>query len=50
MSMVSKPVEREEGSTIELTELLKLLANFGSIELEDVVIRAKKIIIKPLRR
>ncbi len=47
---MSKPVEREEGSTIELTELLKLLTSFGSIELEDVVIRAKKIIIKPLRR
>ena len=47
---MSKPIEREEGSTIELTELLKLLASFGSIELEDVVIRAKKIIIKPLKR
>ena len=37
-------------TTLKMAELLRLLAGFGTIELEDVTIRAKKIVIRPLGR
>jgi len=41
---------QEQGTTLSLAELLRLLASFGTVELEDVTIRAKKVVIKPLGR
>jgi len=38
------------GKAIELQELLEMLSNVGVVELEDVVIRAKKLVIRPQRR
>jgi len=41
---------QESTTTLKASEFLKLLAAFGEIELEDVVIKARKITIRPLRR
>ena len=38
------------GKAIELQELLEMLSSVGVVELEDVVIRAKKLVIRPRGR
>ena len=39
-----------EVSAIEVSDVVKLLTKLGIIELHDVVIRAKKVVIRPARR
>jgi len=38
-----------ESSALEAREVLKLLTSVGAVEFHDVVIKAKKIIIRPAR-
>ena len=43
--------EKPRGAkAVELQELLEMLSNVGVVELQDVVIRAKKLVIKPRGR
>ena len=42
-------MRQESPTVLKTSEILKILANFGEVELEDVVIRAKKIVIRPLK-
>ena len=48
---MSKLAQREKNaSTFDVSELLKLLTNFGEIEVEDITIKAKRLVLKPLRQ
>ncbi|GEM_PF-2189470 len=48
--MGEKSGSEGKGVVLQASELAKLLANFGAIEFEDVVIKAKKLIIKPVKK
>jgi len=41
--------KEKDASTFDVSELLKLLTNFGEIEIEDITIKAKRLVLKPLR-
>ena len=48
---MSKLAQREKNaSTLDVSELLKLLTSFGEIEVEDITIKAKRLVLKPLRQ
>jgi len=48
---LSKLAQREKNAnTLDVSELAKLLAGFGEIEVEDITIKARRIVLKPLRQ
>ena len=48
MSELSR--QEKSATTFDVSELLRLLTNFGEIEVEDITIKARRLVLKPLRQ